>query len=326
MKQISILLVLLLSSSFCLAQFGLMENKYLASLKSDEELSLIIKADATQVKNACALLGANFKYSYQNLSAISIKKQDLQNLYALLENSQMEIPLAQAQALMDTALIHNHVVEVHSGLSPLLQAYTGKDVVVGILDSGIYFEHEDFKNADGSSRIKFIWDQNVSNPSISPAPYNYGQEWSWIDIDNGACNHVEPANQFGHGTTVAGAACGNGLATGQYKGVAPDCDIIVVAVDYYGSDFLSKSVDAIDYVFKKADALGKPCVINTSFGSYSGSHDGRDFASLIIDALLEERPGRALVASAGNGNNINNTEANFTPTHLSYTLSSDTNF
>jgi len=326
MKHLYLSFVLSFTFLFTYSQFGLLQDQYLAKIDAQEEVSIIVKGNLSQIKAICESMRVNLKYAYKDLAAVSIAKNKLDAFYLALDGATIQLPLAKASILMDTALIHNNVVPVHSGLSPLLQAYTGKGVIIGILDSGIYFEHPDFKNADGTTRIRYIWDQNITAPSNPPAPYNFGQEWSWQDIDNGSCNHVEPASQFGHGTTVAGAACGNGLATGTHKGVAPDCEIIAVAVDYYGSDFLSNTVDAIDYVFKKADALGKPCVINTSFGTYFGSHDGKDLSAQLIDALIEERPGRALVASAGNGNNINQTAASFKETHLSYTLSSDTNF
>jgi subtilisin family serine protease len=294
-----LLSVMLYISSF--AQFGIQESLFLEQLKEQELVSIIVKGDIEKIKETCISMNVNLKYAYQDLAAIQIEKEKLGAFYESMGQGKIEIPLGKAATLMDTALIHNNISQVHNGLSPLLQAYTGKGVVVGILDSGIYFEHDDFKNADGTTRIRYIWDQNENTPSNPPAPYNFGQEWTWQDINNGACNHVEPANQYGHGTTVAGAACGNGLATGTNTGVAPDCDIIAVAVDYYDNNFLSNTVDAVDYVFKKADALGKPCVINTSYGSYYGSHDAKDFASQLIDALIEERAGRVLVASCGNG-------------------------
>ena len=326
MKQGLSAIVLLLTLFVARAQFGIQERIYLDKKEDTEMISLLVKGELEEIKASCKKIEANYKYGYKNIAAVSVPKSNLNEFYDLLGTSKMEIPLAKGTTLMDTALIHNRITNVHAGISPLLQAYKGSGVIIGILDSGIYFEHDDFKNADGTTRIRYIWDQNVASPTNPPAPYNFGQEWNWQEINNGACNHVEPANQYGHGTTVAGAACGNGLATGGYIGVAPECDIIAVAMDYYSSDFLINTVDAIDYVFKKADALGKPCVINTSFGSYSGSHDGKDFATQIIEALLEERAGRSIVASAGNGNNLENTNPNFIPPHLSYTLSSDTNF
>ena len=39
--------------------------------------------------------------------------------------------------LMDTALINNNILPIHQGQSPLTKAYTGKNVIVGIIDDGI---------------------------------------------------------------------------------------------------------------------------------------------------------------------------------------------
>src|SRR5690606_26480683 len=64
--------------------------------------------------------------------------------------------------------------------------------------------------------------------------------------------------------------------------------------------------DAIDFIFTKAAALGKPAVVNLSLGDYFGSHDGLDAPTLFTDQLLEESPGRAIVAAAGNSGNLGN--------------------
>jgi hypothetical protein len=58
--------------------------------------------------------------------------------------------------------------------------------------------------------------------------------------------------------------------------------------------------DACDFVFKKADELGIPAVINLSVGDYLGSHDGNDPAALLMDSLLDAKPGRIIVCAAGN--------------------------
>lgn len=322
-----IYLLLFLSFFACsniMAQFGIAEMQFLNNRKGTDEIHFFVKGNLSELNKNNSNLNYAIKYQYNDIAAIKIAKSELLDFYLTFPNLIKELPIGNGTILMDTSLIHNNIAPVHDGQAPLSQAYTGKNVVVGVIDAGVYFPHQDFKNADGSTRIKFIWDQNVQNSVNKPQPYDYGQEWTYVDINNGICNHVEPANQYGHGTTVTGAACGNGTATGTHIGVAPESDIISVAINY--DNFLNNVVDAIDYIFKKADAMGKPCVVNTSIGTYWGSHDGRDLPTQMIDALLEEKAGRAVVAAAGNGNNINNAVANYVPTHLSYPLSSDTNF
>lgn len=326
-KQLSFLFVfaLIFSFGYTQTQLGLLERKTIEKFDEKDNIQLLFKGQKNDITEILIKYKGTLKYHYKDVGAISIPKSNLNGFLLELNHIQIEIPTAKGHLLMDTGLIMNNVLLVHDGVAPLNNSYTGKDVVVGILDSGIYFDHDDFKNPDGTTRIRYIWDQNIGSNLNAPTPYEYGQEWSWIDINSGSCTHVEPANQFGHGTTVAGAACGNGLANGLYKGVATESEIIVVGVNFQ-ENFLSNVADAVDYIFKKADALGKPCVINTSLGTYSGSHDGKDLTAQLIDALLEERPGRAVVASAGNGNNRNNQNSNYIPFHLGYEVTNDTSF
>jgi hypothetical protein len=82
-------------------------------------------------------------------------------------------------------------------------------------------------------------------------------------------------------------AVGNGRANNTNKGVAPDADIIVVETDFGLPNWTLTIADACDYIFKVADSLGKPAVVNLSLGTYLGSHDGKDPAAEYIDQLFK---------------------------------------
>ncbi len=195
----------------------------------------------------------------------------------------------------DQVLEHTRAAWVHEGQSPLASSYTGKGVIVGIIDSGIDVDHADFQNTEGTSRILYLWDQNVE-PANSPPNnegYDYGREWTQAQINAGLCTHEDVE---GHGTHVAGTAAGNGLAVNNYKGTAPDAHLIVVAISPFSASF----VDAASYIYQKADALGMPCVINASLGWHTTYHDGTDADALMIDAMVEEKSGRIFCAAAGN--------------------------
>ncbi len=179
---------------------------------------------------------------------------------------------------------------VQQGSSPLTQAYQGENVVVGIVDSGIDIAHPDFQNADGTSRIKYLWDQTVDgNP---PTGFAYGKEWSKQNIDAGVCTELDNGESQGHGTHVAGIAAGNGFAIGKYAGVAPKSDLIVVKSDLS----FAHIIDGIQYIFTQAG--DRPAVVNLSLATHQGSHDDASPVAKIINQMVGA--GKIVVAAASN--------------------------
>lgn len=229
----------------------------------------------------------------------TLSKMD--SLYAAGSIADFHFEYAPPAALDDTARKMHRVNQVHDGLAPLPQGYTGKDVILGVVDQGLDHTHPDFIDLQGDSRVIRYWDHSISNPTQVPSPYNYGQVWYASQINNGTITSNEESS--GHGTSVTGKAAGNGLANGTNKGMAPETDIIVVETNFNLPNWTLTVADACDYIFSVADSLGKPAVINLSVGSYLGSHDGKDPAGALISTLLNEKNGRIVVAAAGNSGN-----------------------
>jgi minor extracellular serine protease Vpr len=209
---------------------------------------------------------------------------------------------AKNHLLLDVSRPEIGVDKVHSGQG-LPVAYKGKGVIVGTVDSGIDFDHPDFKNPDGSTRVAYIWDQ-CATEGTPPEGYDYGNECDAAEINSGNCSEQDNnVDASGHGTHVAGIAAGNGRApndNADYTGIAPETDII--AVNSFGVGEGSGSdtwiVDAANYICRKAQAIGEPVVINMSLGTHFGPHDG---TSLFEQALTElTGPGRIIVVAAGN--------------------------
>jgi subtilisin family serine protease len=200
----------------------------------------------------------------------------------------------------------------------------GEGVVIGIVDYGLDFALADFRYpADGSTRVAFLWDQQLKprGKERSPARYAYGVEYTRERInaelseDEGrVLVRHDPLNLDldipGHGTHVAGIAAGNGSSTGTHMGVAPGATLVFVnlhrhaILDQVNSarGSLANSVNlahAIAYCFEKAEELRQPCVVNLSMGFNGGGHDGNMAVEWIIDAYLK-KPGRAVVIAAGN--------------------------
>jgi hypothetical protein len=237
-----------------------------------------------------------------------IKAEKLADIY---------IEFSAPTALDDTARVMHNVNQVHNGDAPLVSPYTGKDVIIGIIDQGLDHNHPDFIDANGNTRVLRYWDHSVTNPTQAPAPFNYGQIWYENQINNGTITSNEETT--GHGTTVAGIAAGNGTANGKNKGMAPDADLIIVESQLNITNWSLTIADACDYIFRVADSLGKPAIVNISLGSYFGSHDATDPAAELIEFLLDQKNGRLVICAAGNSGRV-------PPYHVRSTLTSDTNF
>lgn len=286
---------------------------------SDELMQLYIKGDAREVTSYVLNHGGTIRHQVSGYIAINLPVNEVEGLCKQTFVTEIPYRYSQPQALADSMLVNNNVPSVHNGDSPLLQAFTGKDVIVGIIDTGLDFTHGDFIDSLGNTKVLWLWDQKYAVGSNTPLPFGYGQEWDSAAINSAFCPHEDSAFiYYGHGTSVAANAAGTGLATGNYKGVAFESDIIAVASDFYASDWYGSIADAVAYIFRKADSIGKPCVINLSLGAYAGSHDAKDPASLFIDSLITEHGGRAMCAAAGNAGHI--------AFHVGIDVTADTNF
>jgi minor extracellular serine protease Vpr len=186
------------------------------------------------------------------------------------------------------------------------RSHLGEGVVVGVIDSGLDWTHEDFIDDDtGASRIAYYWDQSDISDSAPPGGFTYGREYEGADFDaynagNTSAVAASARDTDGHGTHVTGTAAGDGSASGgQYRGVAPAAEIVFVKFDFDGSrNSTAAIVDGVSYIFQKARALGKPAVINMSLGSDFGPGDGSGAEERGIDDLTG--PGNVVVVAAGN--------------------------
>lgn len=172
-------------------------------------------------------------------------------------------------------------ISLTSGVGARLVAEDGQGVLVGIVDSGFDLTHPAFRDAQNNLRIEALLDQQNGNREYSTAQLAAG--WAIGGIRPGA-------DLNGHGTHVASIAAGTKFLS--FEGVAPAARFLLVRTDFLNTD------TAVKWVFDKAAALGKPCVVNLSLGHHFGAHDGTDVEERLHKTLTG--PGKIIVVSAGN--------------------------
>ena len=284
------------------------------------QVDLFVKGERAPVCEAIMAHGGVVKMSMGHLVSARLPVDQVRSLAADRRVKGFEFNLDQGTVLNDSMRVHNRVVPVHIGVSPLPQAYDGTGVIVGVIDSGMDLDHPDFQNSDGTTRVLKYWDQNLPfDAQLTPLPYGYGRAWDSTAINAGQCPAVDQPQFFGHGSTVTGTLAGNGLATGAYMGVAPMADMVIVSSDFDLPNWRASVADAVKYILDEADARGMPAVINASLGTYLGSHDGMDAAALFVDSLLNAAPGRVMVCASGNS-------GQFGVYHVENMVNADTSF
>ena len=187
-------------------------------------------------------------------------------------------------------------------------SFDGTGVVVGIVDSGIDFFHDDFRNPDGTTRIKALLDITLAGPDLGGGTaYTEAQINAELTTPGST---VPQRDTNGHGTHVLGTAAGDGSAAngssepaGTYAGAAPGATLIVVKGGNGG--FSDTALTAgLQFVDEQAALLGMPWVTNLSIGGHRGAHDGTNVIEQAIDALVGSGvAGQAVVAAAGNEGN-----------------------
>ncbi|MBD5544463.1 MAG: S8 family peptidase [Lachnospiraceae bacterium] len=185
---------------------------------------------------------------------------------------------------------------------------TGRGVLIGVIDSGIDIYNSSFRNADGSTRILYLFDQSL------------GREFTAEEINQALSaqtrqegNEIVPSRDItGHGTAVASIAAGKvysntagGTANENdilLQGAATESQLIIVKLDTKGQNSFPMTTNlmrAFHYVVMKAMALKMPIAINLSFGNTYGSHDGTSLVERFLDNVSEI--GRTVIC-VGSGN------------------------
>ena len=183
--------------------------------------------------------------------------------------------------------------------SRLFGSLTGRGVLVAVIDSGISYWNSDFRKADGTTRILYLWDQ-VLNREFDREQINEALATG----DRQQAERLVPSiDTTGHGTAVAGIAAGGGGAGGMaYAGVARESDLLIVRLGTPRTESFPRTTElmrALTYTVNKAIELRMPVAINLSFGNTYGAHNGTSLLERFLDNVSEI--GRNVIC-VGSGN------------------------
>jgi len=132
------------------------------------------------------------------------------------------------------------------------QGYTGQDIIVAVLGTGVNYDHSDLKD--------HIWTNSdeIPNNGIDDDHNGYIDDYYGFDFYN---QDSDPKDENGHDTHVAGWIAGDGTE-GIQTGVAPDARVMSLKIADGNNATESATWNAIQY----AVGVEKADVINLSHG------------------------------------------------------------
>jgi len=320
------LILLSISSFFLHSQDVVKGNLWLRTEnfdKSDRPISIMVEGGLQEIEDYLDEVNGTFNHSFRGYHSVVLPEKHLKSFLNQSFITHFIYDGGKGKPLINESKKNTKASENVMYKGDSWGTYTGKGVLMGIIDTGIDLDQPDFQDKNGKTRIVKIWDQTRNIDTTIRPSYGYGEIYDSSSINGGTCPHTDPNQHHGHGTMVSGIAVGNGNSVhdsiADYSGYASDASIVFVATDFNASNWTQTIADAVEWMYKEADRLQMPCVINLSAGTYLGSHDGQDLAALYIDSLVAGKAGRAFVSATGNAGAI-------PPFHLKTRVNNDTSF
>lgn len=210
--------------------------------------------------------------SHPDIQVLSLNKElQLLSPEAMKETASVEATKLRGPAAHVVTVQADHVWE---------QGYTGKNVVVAVLDSGTNYAHADIKDN--------LWEGYVDTDGDGN-PDSYVNGWNYI------ANNSDITDDFGHGSHCAGIVCGNG-ASGTTTGIAPDAKLMTVkTVGAVGTGSVAQMLSGVQFAVENgADILSMSLGFKNSQLSTAQKESIRDaFVNVLSSGVI-------VCAAAGN--------------------------
>ena len=184
----------------------------------------------------------------------------------------------------------------------LQNKYDGTGVVLGVIDTGIDFQHIAFKDKNGNSRIKRAYVYNGS----TEREYGDGASYSFTSTAPTTDDSSED-----HGTHTSSTAGGSSViingstttvtddhANATYGGMAPGADLYLAGVNGLSETYIA---NAFQKICNYADQQGKPVVVSNSWGASIGPRDGTgEMADICNQYFSDDNPNHICLFAASN--------------------------
>ena len=321
------------------------QTRRAAAQDSNEErgffvVTCSVDASAAAIANQMIALGGEIRSLLANQVLVDLPMAQLDNAAAIEGVMLIDIPGDGTQKT-DIARKKSQVDEAHQGKAAgetdLPQAYTGKGIIIGLIDGGYDFTHPMFKDKDGNLRIKGVY---------QPATEKYraeGESLSGIQVtdDKGVTTALTLTGSYfanpdiildtlkvkdddgSHATHCASIAAGRHMDyqgdfkgrdanSGKLGGMAPDAELILAQsgtseeqqkkypqmVEYVRSYNAMQAMYALKHFAAKQN---KPLIISWSENDHEGLHDGTSTMARYIGNYCKQGNVMALCASNEGG-------------------------
>ena len=274
------------------------------------------EADVNAVKAQIKALGAHLKGTIGRTIMVSAPVGMVENM-AAIEGIRFITKGPRVKQKTHMSREVTRVNKVLDGVDPLTQVYTGKGVVVGILDKGFDYTHPAFKDKDNNLRIKAVYMPGVhgDEPIITADGENL--DGLLITDPQQILDMGADCSGESHGIHCAAIAAGSPMAfkDNVLGGMAPEADIVLCpfqqaspaddnTVGDNDADEEDKEVmnlfNGIRFVHDYAQREGKPYIISLSLNSHDGTHDGTSLVSSMFENLIQNGT-RMVLASSNEG-------------------------
>lgn len=269
------------------------QSEFLSDLKAADDINFKVENTYTTLVN-----GFSGEIAYGQIDEL----ESLPNVESVSIVNQYERPTERPEMISSKEMV--------KAIQTWNAGFTGKGMVVGIIDTGVDPSHKDMVlNADPKHKLtqakvtQLVTDNSLPGKYYTlkvPYGYNYADKNAEI-LDLGPTASM-------HGMHVGGTVGANGdESNGGIKGVAPDSQLLALKV--FGNDPQMPSTWGDIYVKAIDDAIKLGAdVLNMSLGSVAGFVSPDNFEQKALERAVNS--GVLMSVSAGNSAQIGNGTSN----------------